>query len=46
MGKPAKARTVFLFWHHDTFHLSTGEAIRLFDRAVDWALGLPPAAGT
>ncbi len=45
-GQPAKARTVFLFWHHDTFHLSTGEAIRLFDRAVDWALGLPPAAGT
>ncbi len=45
-GQMAKARTVFLFWHHDTFHLSTGEAIRLFDRAVDWALGLPPAAGT
>ncbi len=41
-GQPAQARTVFLFWHHDTFHLSTGEAIRLFDRAVDWALGLLP----
>ena len=40
-GQPARARTVFLFWHHDTFHLSTSEAIRLFDRAVDWALGLP-----
>ena len=41
-GQPAKARAVFLFWHHDTFHLSTGEAIRLFDRVVDWALGLLP----
>ncbi len=40
-GQPARARTVFLYWHHDTFHRSTGEAIRLFDRAVDWALGLP-----
>ena len=39
-GQPAAARTVFLFWHHDTFHLSTGEAVRLFDRAVNWALGL------
>ncbi len=39
-GQPAQARTVFLFWHHDTFHRSTGEASRLFDRAVDWALGL------
>ncbi len=44
-GQPAQARTVFLFWHHDTFHLSTGEAIRLFDRAVDWALGLLPGNG-
>ena len=44
-GQPAQARTVFLFWHHDTFHLSTGEAIRLFDRAVDWALGLLPDDG-
>ena len=40
-GQPARARTVFLYWHHDTFHQSTGEAIRLFDQAVDWALGLP-----
>ncbi len=45
-GQTAKARTVFLFWHHDTFHQSTGNAVRLFDRAVDWALGLSPAAGT
>ncbi len=45
-GQPAQARTVFLFWHHNTFHLSTGEAIRLFDRAVDWALGLPSSDGT
>ncbi len=44
-GQPAQARAVFLFWHHDTFHLSTGEAIRLFDRAVDWALGLLPDDG-
>ncbi len=40
-GPPAPARTVFLFWHHDTFHWSTDNAVRLFDRAVDWALGLP-----
>ena len=40
-GQPAPARTVFLFWHHDTFHWSTDNAVRLFDRAVDWALGLP-----
>ena len=39
-GQPAQARTVFLFWHHDTFHWSTGAAVRLFDQAVDWALGL------
>ncbi len=45
-GQPARARTVFLYWHHDTFHRSTGEAVRLFDRAVDWALGLPSADGT
>ncbi len=44
-GQPAAARTVFWFGHHDTFHLSTGEAVRLFDRAVDWALGLPRDAG-
>ena len=43
-GQPAQARTVFLYWHHDTFHRSIGEAVRLFDRAVDWALGLPAAA--
>ena len=43
-GQPAPARTVFLFWHHDTFHRSMIEAVRLFDRSVDWALGLlsPP----
>ncbi len=43
-GQTAKARTVFLFWQHDTFRRSTGEAVRLFDRAVGWALGLlsPP----
>ncbi len=45
-GQLARARTVFLFWRHDTFHRSTGNAVRLFDRVVDWALGLPPAAGT
>ena len=45
-GQPARARTIFLFWHHDTFHRSTGEAVRLFDQAVNWALGLSPAAGT
>ena len=39
-GQTAKARTVFLYWHHDTFMQSTGEAVRLFDQAVDWALGL------
>ena len=44
-GQPAQARTVFLFWHHDTFHRSTGEAVQLFDRAVDWALGLPSVKG-
>ena len=44
-GQPAQARTVFLFWHHDTFYQSTGEATRLFDRAVDWALGLPTGDG-
>ena len=41
-GQQAQARTVFWFWHHDTFRRSTdAAAIRLFDRAVDWALGLP-----
>ena len=40
-GQPVQARTVFLFWHHDTFHWSTSNAVHLFDRAVDWALGLP-----
>ena len=44
-GQAARARTVFLFWHHDTFHRSTGNAVRLFDRAVDWALGLPSDDG-
>ena len=44
-GQAARARTVFLFWHHDTFHRSTGNAVRLFDRAVDWALGLPSGRG-
>ena len=44
-GQPAQARTVFLYWHHDTFLRSTGEAVRLFDRAVDWALGLLPDDG-
>ena len=44
-GQPARARTVFWFGHHDTFHRSTGDAIRLFDRAVDWALGLSPDDG-
>ena len=45
-GQLARARTVFWFGHHDTFHRSTGEAVRLFDRAVDWALGLPADTGT
>ena len=45
-GQPAQARTVFWFGHHDTFHRSTGEAVRLFDQAVDWALGLPAGEGT
>ena len=45
-GQAAKARTVFWFGHHDTFHRSTGEAVRLFDQAVDWALGLPAGEGT
>ena len=44
-GQPAQARTVFLYWHHDTFDRSTGEAVRLFDRAVNWALGLPTDDG-
>ncbi len=44
-GQPAQARTVFLYWHHDTFHWSTGNAVRLFDQAVDWALGLPADDG-
>ncbi len=44
-GQPAQARTVFLFWHDTTFHRSTGEMVRLFDRAVDWALGLPADDG-
>ena len=45
-GQPAAARTVFWFGHDDTFHRSTANAMRLFDRAVDWALGLPLDAGT
>ena len=44
-GQPAAARTVFLFWHHNTLHWSTGEAVRLFDQAVNWALGLPSDDG-
>ena len=40
-GQMAKARTVFLYWHDDTFHWSTGTAVRIFDRAVNWALGIP-----
>ena len=44
-GQPAQARTVFWFGHHDTFHWSTSRAVRLFDRAVDWALGLPADDG-
>ncbi|MDE2993269.1 MAG: CotH kinase family protein [Chloroflexota bacterium] len=44
-GQPAKARTVFWFGHHNTFHWSTSRAVRLFDRAVDWALGLPSSDG-
>ena len=44
-GQPARARTVFLSWHHGTLHRSTGEVVRLFDRAVDWALGLPSNDG-
>ena len=45
-GKTATARTVFLFWYHDTFHRSTSETVLLFDRAVDWALGLSPDDGS
>ena len=44
-GQPPKARTVFWFGHHDTLHRSTGAGIRLFDRAVNWALGLPSGSG-
>ena len=44
-GQPARARTVFWFGHHDTMHRSTDEAVRLFDRAVDWVLGLPADGG-
>ena len=44
-GQRARARTVFMFWHHDTFARATGDAIRLFDRSVDWALGLPSGSG-
>ena len=44
-GQMARARTVFWFGHHDTLHRSTGEGLRLFDRAVNWALGLPLDAG-
>ena len=41
-GQSAKARIVFWFGQHNTFHLSTNPARRLFDRAVDWALGRRP----
>ena len=44
-GQSAKARTVFWFGHHDTLHRGTGAGIRLFDRAVNWALGLPSGSG-
>ncbi len=44
-GQRARARTVFWFGHHDTLHRSTGEAVRLFDRAVNWALGIIPSDG-
>ena len=44
-GQPAQARTVFWFGHHNTFRRSTGDALQLFDRAVDWALGLSPGDG-
>ena len=44
-GQPARARTVFLYWYHDTFDRSTGGAVRLFARAVNWALGLPADDG-
>ncbi len=44
-GQTAKARTVFLYWHHDTFDRSTSEAVRLFDRVVNWALGIPSGQG-
>ena len=44
-GQTARARTVFWFGHHDTMHQSTDEAVRLFDRAVDWVLGLPADDG-
>ena len=44
-GQLARARTVFWFGYHDTFHRSTGNAVRLFDRAVNWALGLLAGEG-
>ena len=44
-GQRARARTVFMFWHHDTFARAAGDGIRLFDRAVDWALDLPSVKG-
>ncbi len=44
-GQRAHARTVFWFGHDSTFHRSTGDAMRLFDRAVNWALGLPLDTG-
>ena len=44
-GLRAQARTIFLFYHHDTFHRSTGGAVQLFDRAVNWALSLPSGQG-
>ena len=45
-GQRMPARTVFLSWHHDTLHRSTDEVARLFDRAVDWALGLSSDDGS
>lgn len=44
-GQTAQARTVFWFGHDSTFYRSTGEAMRLFDRVVNWVLGLPLDAG-
>ena len=44
-GQPARARMVFWFGYHNTFQRSTDKAVRLFDRAVDWALASPSVCG-